>query len=92
LSVLSLPDEVSLMKKLARFPDVVSESARAREPHRVPFYLLDLSREFHAFYHNHRFLGETPERTQGRLALARAVRNIVSTGLSLIGVSAPERM
>ena len=92
LSVLSLPDEVSLMKKVARFPDVVSESARAREPHRVPFYLLDLSREFHAFYHNHRFLGETPERTQGRLALARAVRNIVSTGLSLIGVSAPERM
>ncbi len=92
LSVLSLPDEVNLMKKVARFPDVVSESARMREPHRIPFYLLDLSREFHAFYHNHRFLGETPERTQGRLALARAVRNIVSTGLSLIGVSAPERM
>ena len=92
LSVLSLPDEVHLMKKVARFPDVVSESARAREPHRIPFYLLDLSREFHAFYHNHRFLGETAERTEGRLALATAVRNVVSTGLSLIGVTAPERM
>jgi len=92
LSALSLPDEVSLMKKVSRFPDVVSDSARAREPHRIPFYLLDLSREFHAFYHNHRFLGETPERTQGRLALARAVKNVVSTGLSLIGVSAPEQM
>jgi arginyl-tRNA synthetase len=92
LSVLSLPDETNLMKKVARFPDVVSESGKAREPHRIPFYLLDLAREFHAFYHNHRFLGETTERTQGRLALATAVRNVVSTGLSLLGVSAPERM
>jgi len=92
LSVLSLPDETNLMKMVARFPDVVSESGRTREPHRIPFYLLDLAREFHAFYHNHRFLGETPERTQGRLALATAVRNVVSTGLSLLGVSAPERM
>ncbi len=92
LSLLTLPDEVKLMKKIARFPDVVYESARTREPHRIPFYLLDLSREFHAFYQNHRFLGETPERTQARLALATAVRNVVSTGLNLIGVSAPERM
>ncbi len=92
LSVLSLPDEVNLMKKLARFPDVVAEAARASEPHRIPFYLLDLSREFHAFYHNHRFLGETPVRTRARLALAEAVRSVVATGLSLIGVSAPERM
>ena len=92
LSLLTLPDEVKLMKKIARFPDVVYESARTREPHRIPFYLLDLSREFHAFYQNHRFLGETTERTQARLALATAVRNVVSTGLNLIGVSAPERM
>ncbi|MBI5575645.1 MAG: arginine--tRNA ligase [Deltaproteobacteria bacterium] len=92
LSSLTLPDEVGLMKKVARFPDVVSEAARQREPHRIPFYLLELSREFHGFYQNHRFLGETPERTQARLALAKSVRTVVATGLSLIGVSAPERM
>ncbi len=92
LAALTLPDEVGLMKKLARFPDVVCEAVRLREPHRLPFYLLELAREFHAFYHNHRFLGEAPERTQGRLAMARAVRDVVATGLSLIGVSAPERM
>ncbi|MBM2827639.1 MAG: arginine--tRNA ligase [Actinobacteria bacterium] len=92
LSSLSLPDEVKLMKKVARFPDVISEGARQREPHRIPFYLLDLSREFHAFYQNHRFLGEAPERTQARLALAKAVKTVVSNGLSLIGVSAPESM
>ncbi len=92
LSCLTLPDELGMMKKVARFPDVVSEAARAREPHRIPFYLLDLAREFHAFYQNHRFLGETPERTQGRLALASAVRTVVGNGLALIGVKAPERM
>ncbi|HSL91522.1 MAG TPA: arginine--tRNA ligase [Candidatus Limnocylindrales bacterium] len=92
LSSLTLPDELALMKKVARFPDVVSEAARLREPHRIPFYLLELAREFHAFYQNHRFLGETPERTQGRLALAKAVKTVAGIGLSLIGVSAPERM
>jgi arginyl-tRNA synthetase len=92
LSCLTLSDELALMKKVARFPDVVSEAARSREPHRIPFYLLELSREFHAFYQNHRFLGETPERTQGRLALAGAVRIVVRNGLALIGVTAPERM
>ena len=92
LSCLSLPDELALMKKVARFPDVVSEAGRLREPHRIPFYLLELAREFHAFYQNHRFLGETPERTQARLALAMAVKIVVGVGLSLIGVSAPERM
>lgn len=92
LSLLDHPDELHLMKEVARFPDVVSEAARQREPHRIPFYLLDLAREFHAFYHNHRFLGESPGRTQGRLAIAAAVRQVVATGLSLIGVSAPEKM
>ena len=92
LASLSLPDELELMKKVARFPDVVFEAARLLEPHRIPFYLLELARGFHAFYQNHRFLGETRERTEGRLALAMAVKTVVGVGLSLIGVSAPERM
>ncbi len=92
ISMLTLPEEVRIMKAVARFPDVVSESARTREPHRIPFYLLELADLFHAFYHQHRFLGETPERNQARLALAQAVRTVVGTGLSLIGVTAPERM
>ncbi len=92
ISMLTLPEEIRLMKAVARFPDVVSESAKSREPHRIPFYLLEVADQFHAFYHQHRFLGETPERTQARLALARTVKTVVATGLSLIGVTAPERM
>jgi len=92
LSILTLPEEVRLMKAVARFPDVVSECLNTLEPHRIPFYLLEVADLFHAFYHQHRFLGETPERTQARLALALAVRSVVATGLFLIGVNAPERM
>ncbi|MEW6721159.1 MAG: arginine--tRNA ligase, partial [Thermodesulfobacteriota bacterium] len=92
LSMLKLPEETGLMKAVARFPDVVSETAKTREPHRIPFYLLEVADLFHAFYHQHRFLGETPERTHARLALAGAVKTVVETGLSLIGVTAPERM
>ncbi len=92
ISMLTLPEEIRLMKAVARFPDVVSESAKSREPHRIPFYLIDLADQFHSFYQKHRFLGETPERTQARLALASAVKTVVGTGLSLIGVTAPERM
>ncbi len=92
LSILTLPEETRLMKAVARFPDVVSECVRTLEPHRIPFYLLEVADLFHAFYHQHRFLGETPERTQARLALALAVRTVVATGLSLIGVTAPEKM
>ena len=80
------------MRRVARFPAVLSDAARLREPHRIPFYLLELAREFSSFYNKHRFLGESPERTRGRLALARAMQHVVRTGLSLIGVSAPERM
>jgi arginyl-tRNA synthetase len=86
LSILTFPEEVRLMKAVARFPDVVSECAKTLEPHRIPFYL------FHAFYHQHRFLGESPERTQARLALALAVKTVVASGLSMIGVTAPDRM
>lgn len=80
------------MKAVARFPDVVSECANTLEPHRIPFYLLEVSDLFHAFYHQHRFLGESPERTQARLALALGVKTVVASGLSMIGVTAPDRM
>ena len=92
LSILTFPEEVRLMKAVARFPDVVSECAKTLEPHRIPFYLLEVADLFHAFYHQHRFLGESPERTQARLALALGVKTVVASGLSMIGVTAPERM
>ena len=90
LSVLREPDELDLMKELAEFPSLVESAVQALEPHRITGYLESLARLAHAWYHKHRVLGEPEE--AARLVLARAVRQVLANGLSLLGISAPDRM
>jgi arginyl-tRNA synthetase len=90
LSTLDEPDELDLMKTLAEFPSVVEGAATALEPHRITGYLESLARLAHAWYHKFRVLGEPEE--AARLVLARAVRQVLANGLSLLGISAPDRM
>jgi arginyl-tRNA synthetase len=90
LAVLAEPDELDLMKTLADWPAAVAGAASALEPHRITGYLETLARLAHAWYHKHRVLGEKEE--AARLVLARAVRQVLANGLSLLGISAPDRM
>ena len=90
LSVLTQPEELELIKELAEFPDVVQRAAAAYEPHRITGYLEGLARIAHAWYHKYRVLGEPEE--AARLVLARAVRQVLANGLTLLGIRAPERM
>ncbi len=90
LSVLTEPEEADLIKELADFPAMVAGSAAAREPHRITSYLEGLARLAHAWYHKYRVLGEPEE--AARLVLARAVKQVLANGLSLLGIRAPERM
>ncbi len=92
LAALTAPDDGKLLKKLTAFPEVVARAAREREPHRVTGYLEELALVVHAWYHNCRVLGEPPATEQARLVLARAARQVLANGLSLLGLSAPERM
>ena len=92
LDALPAEQDMELLKKLAVFPEVVAKAARAREPHRVTDYLEDLARISHGWYHHCRVLGEPPATETARLALARAARIVLSNGLSLLGLSAPDRM
>ncbi|HEY7684127.1 MAG TPA: arginine--tRNA ligase [Gemmatimonadales bacterium] len=94
VSVAALPaaEDLELLKKLAPFPDVVAKAARMREPHRVTDYLEELARVAHAWYHRCRVLGEPPPIEAARLALARAARIVLSNGLGLLGLTAPDRM
>jgi arginyl-tRNA synthetase len=55
-------------------------------------YLEDLARAVNAWYHHHRVLGEPPEIERARLMLARAVQLVLANGLTLLGITAPERM
>lgn len=91
VDVLQDPD-VALLKLLTGYPEVVSRAAREHEPHRVTNYLEDLARETHGWYHGCRVLGEAPAVERSRLLLARATRQVLSNGLNLLGVSAPDRM
>ena len=92
LARLVLPEELSLIKRLLQFPDLVAGTAQALEPHRVAYYLQELAQAFHPYYNRHRIIGNELGLTHARLALAAAVGQVIRNGLSLLGVSAPEKM
>ena len=89
---LALLEETELMKALLDFPRTVANAAEALEPHRVATYLHDLAGRIHLWYHKAHVLNEPEEVTRARLLLARAAQIVVKNGLTLLGVSAPERM
>ncbi len=92
LSVLTEPDEMALMLRLAEYPALVARAAEAREPHRVIGYLEDLARLVNGWYHRHRVVGAPEAIMQARLALTRAAQIVLANGLQLLGINAPERM
>ncbi|RLB84202.1 MAG: arginine--tRNA ligase [Deltaproteobacteria bacterium] len=90
--MLKEPEEIKLLKTMARYPDVLKNSAKFMEPHRITFYLMDLAACFHAYYNKHRVLSDEPLLSRGRLYMVLAVQKVIRNGLSLLGVSAPDRM
>ena len=86
------PAERTLVLRLADWPTAVAEAEVRRAPHRVVAYLIELARDFHAFYHRCRVVGEAPEVEAFRLDVCRAAGATVRLGLGLVGVEAPERM
>lgn len=92
---LALPEEIELIKRVGRYPEIVLHAASARAPHEIARYLLDLATEFHTYISDgrrHRVLSEDVELQGARLALVRAIRTALSSGLGLLGIAAPERM
>jgi arginyl-tRNA synthetase len=86
------PAEAELIKALAEFPDLVAEAADRRSPHRIVTYVQDTAKVFHQFYKQCRVIGAEPEVEQSRLALCHATRQVLATGLDLVGVEAPDQM
>jgi arginyl-tRNA synthetase len=99
LSVLTDAGELDLMKRLAHFPKLVAGAALAHEPHRLAFYLYDLASALHAQYTRGndsphlRFIQPNDGVVTGaRLALIAATQQVISSGLSMLGVEAPDTM
>ena len=87
-------EELDLAKRVLDFPEVATAAAQALEPHRMPFYLLELAGEFHRYYNQprNRIIGDERDLSLARLYLAGLVKTAIAQGLELVGVSAPERM
>jgi arginyl-tRNA synthetase len=95
-SQLSHDRENELLGALAEFPRVVASAAEFREPHRIARYLEELAGTYHGFYNDCRVLPMGEEKLSAlhtaRLLLCTATKQVISNGLDLLGVNAPERM
>jgi arginyl-tRNA synthetase len=89
---LQLPEEIELIRRMAQFNDVLEESLRELEPHRMVFFLLDLAGEFHRYYNRTRILSENRDLTGARMLLAHMVQLTIRRGLNLLGIDAPMKM
>jgi len=94
-SILQLLDKVSekaLLVTLSRYPEVIENAAKNCEVHLVTYYLRELARDFHTFYHEHKILTTDEGLCQARLSLCAAVQQVLRNGFNIIGVSALEVM
>ena len=89
---LILPEEVRLMRRISMFPEVVKGCADALEPHRMIYFLHELAGEFHHYYNHFRVITEDSDKSEARFFLVRCVRQVIKNGLTLMGITAPEKM
>ncbi len=90
--LLTEPVEVDLIKKLGEYPEMLATAARERAVQQVAHYVYDLAGLFHSAYNQCRILGVNEDLQQARLAMVMAVGHVVRHALSILGVSAPEKM
>jgi arginyl-tRNA synthetase len=81
-----------LLRRLAEYPEMLTDAAADLAPHALAFYLRDLAGDFHTFYNADRVLVDDAALKLARLALLSATRQVLENGLKILGVSAPAKM
>ncbi|MDD1475035.1 hypothetical protein MEO41_27750, partial [Dolichospermum sp. ST_sed4] len=84
-------EELSVLRLLVRFPEVVAEAGKNYSPSAICSYLYDLAQKFNLFYNKHRII-DGEEVNQFRLALTEAVGTVIKSGLNMLGIEVSERM
>jgi len=92
VSLLGHESELALIRKMLQLPELVESVALSLEPHQLPYYAMDLATAFHDFYEKCRVVSDDEALSKARLKLCAAAKLALARALSLIGVSAPERM
>ncbi|NLB38769.1 MAG: arginine--tRNA ligase, partial [Clostridiales bacterium] len=82
----------ALLRMLSRFPEAVRDAAARYEPSAVTRAVTEIAKAYNKYYYEHRILDGDNGQTAARVLLTRVVRDVIRTGLGLIGIHAPERM
>jgi len=90
--LLNHPSELTLIKQLIRFPEVIEDTAKDYQVQRIPQYAIDLATEFHKFYRDCRVITKNKELSQARISLISATQAVLKNTLNLMGISTPEKM
>ncbi|OGQ22622.1 MAG: arginine--tRNA ligase [Deltaproteobacteria bacterium RIFCSPLOWO2_02_FULL_44_10] len=96
--LLDLPEEIELTKMLASYPKIIQKSAQLLEPHRLAFYLLELSKLFQSYYskakqdERYRILQRNTQKTGASLYLLKNIQIVIQNGFRILGLEAPEQM
>ena len=89
---LELPEELELIRQMILFNEVLEESVRELEPHRMVFYLLELAGEFHRYYNRTRVVSDDVDLSRARLLLLANIQKTLRRGLDILGIDAPTKM
>lgn len=92
LQPLNLFEELSIIKKILIFPELIEKMAVSLEPHLITHYLLDLSGDFHSYYNKYRVISDDNDLTIARLTMVKALGVVIKNSLNILGVTAPEEM
>lgn len=91
-SLLKTNEELSLIKEISSFPDVVSEATNLLKPHIIATYIYSLSKTFSEFYHVCPCIIEDKKLSKARLSIVLSMKQVLKTGLGLLGIESPDRM
>jgi arginyl-tRNA synthetase len=95
LTLLQEPEEIQLLKRIDSFPDAIASAAQDLAPHRAIFFLMELAGDWHSYYNKHKVIDpENVEQavTDARLCLVTALQQVFKNGLTILGLTAPEKM
>jgi len=91
-SLLTEPEERTLIKMMARYPEMLEGAVKSLEVHRVTFYLNEMAGVFHSYYNKNKVITEDNDLTAARLIFVDGIRTVLANALRILGVSAPEKM
>ncbi|MGX5203087.1 arginine--tRNA ligase [Aliikangiella sp. IMCC44632] len=92
LSLLNNDFEKALLDRVSKYPELIKSAAQALETHMLAHYLRELANDFHSYYNAEKFIVSDAALRDARLCLVTAAKQVLTNGLSILGVSAPEKM